>query len=138
MVPQRSFPVGSLGEGVVDMNELRNGDLFVALSTTWDAAINEGRPRDVILGALLANMYFRETRDEPFEHGVLIYVRKAIDDILEAVGKSVSDRPTHACSFCGRTEPDVRLAAGATSFICDSCVSTLADVFGRSSKAGAT
>ncbi len=59
------------------MNELPNGELFQALSSTWETAINEGRPRDVILGALLANLFFRERRDEPFEHAVLIYVRKA-------------------------------------------------------------
>jgi hypothetical protein len=41
----------------------------------------------------------------------------------------VSSSETPSCSFCGRKEPEVRLAAGVNAFICDSCVKLLAGTF---------
>jgi hypothetical protein len=59
-----------------------------------------------------------------------MYVREAIDNLFQdKFGQQPSDVAQRACSFCDRREPEIRLAAGAKGFICDACVSTLAEVF---------
>jgi hypothetical protein len=35
---------------------------------------------------------------------------------------------TPACSFCGKSAPDVRLGAGPSAFICNECVATFAGI----------
>ena len=39
-----------------------------------------------------------------------------------------------ACSFCGETEPDVRIMAGARAFICDKCARLIAKFFDENPK----
>ena len=111
------------------MSEVASDDLFHSLLSTWETAIAEGRPREVIPSALTAYFLFRERKEEAHELATLIYTRSAIDSVLEMMGQSIPKPATLTCSFCYRTEPDVRLAAGPNVFICDSCVSTLSDVF---------
>ena len=110
------------------MSEVASNDLFHGLSSFWEPAIGEGRQREVILSTVLAYCLFRERKEEGLELAALIYAKSAIDSILEKMGQPIP-KPTLACSFCYRTEPDVRLAAGPNVFICDSCVSTLSEVF---------
>ncbi|MEW6643056.1 MAG: ClpX C4-type zinc finger protein [Pseudomonadota bacterium] len=47
--------------------------------------------------------------------------------------KTTRDEPanpkTPHCSFCGKAEPEVKLAAGAGGYICDSCVRILSGAF---------
>lgn len=104
--------------------------LFEKLTVAWETALNEKRPRDVIVSGVLGYLLFRDKGSLPQEHASLLTVRQAIDDLLagalpaETVGGSEP-----VCSFCGRGEPQVRLVAGAKGFICDSCVSLVSDVF---------
>ncbi|HMK79658.1 MAG TPA: ClpX C4-type zinc finger protein [Xanthobacteraceae bacterium] len=109
------------------MND-RASNLFQGLSSEWEVAISAGRQRDVLLSGVLAYQFFRQSKDAPFEGAVLVYLKKAIDDLVEKVIPECA-KATPACSFCGRGEPEVRLAAGARAFICNSCVATLGDVF---------
>lgn len=112
------------------MSEPSFDPLFENLSLTWETALKEKRPRDVIDSGILAYHFFRDKGDFTCEHASLAVVRTAIDDILANV---FPDRKTNktqpACSFCGRGEPQVRLVAGANGFICDACVSLVSEVF---------
>jgi len=104
--------------------------LFQDLTTAWETALEEKRQREVILGGFAAYCYFHELNEKTFETASLIYVQKAIAELLEDVlPRQHLDRSQRNCSFCGRTEPQVRLAAGANGFICDSCVKALGNVF---------
>jgi hypothetical protein len=104
--------------------------LFEKLSLTWETALNEKRPSDVIVSGILGYLFFRDNGNVPCEQASLVTVKKAIDDLLaEASPGPTVDRSAPACSFCGRGEPRVRLVAGAKGFICDSCVSVISDVF---------
>ena len=104
--------------------------LFENLTLAWETALNEKRPRDVIDSGLLAYHFFRDKGDFACEHASLMFVRTAIEDILaNAFPDRKTDQTQPACSFCGRSEPQVRLVAGANGFICDSCVSLVSDVF---------
>jgi hypothetical protein len=112
------------------MSDTHLDPLFENLSLTWETAMKEKRPRDVIDSGLLAYHFFRDKGDFACEHASLLIVRTAIDDILaNAFPNQKKDQSQPACSFCGRSEPQVRLVAGAHGFICDSCVSLVSDVF---------
>lgn len=117
---------------MTDMGNLPSETLFQSLTTSWESALNAKRPRDVILGGFVAYCYFHDKNDQTFETAALIYVQKAIEELLAAVlppQDTVTTKPS--CSFCGSTEPQVRLAAGAKGFICDSCVRVLGGVFNQ-------
>src|SRR5580700_4085388 len=103
------------------VKNLSSDSLFQSLTTAWEAALNAKRPRDVILGGFVAYCYFHDQNEQTFEAASLLYVQKAIEEHLAAVLPQDDTAPTKSsCSFCGRTEPQVRLAAGAKGFICDS------------------
>lgn len=112
------------------MNEPSLDLLFENLSRTWETALKEKRPRDVIVSGILGYLFFRDNGNFTYEHASLVTVRKAIDDVLvEALPGQTAGRSEPVCSFCGRGEPQVPLVAGAKGFICDSCVSLVSDVF---------
>lgn len=105
--------------------------VFENLSSTWETALSEKRQHDVIVGGVLGYLFFHESNDAMYEKASLICVRTAINDVLAGTLHQKSpDNSQHACSFCCRRPPEVRLAAGANSFICDKCVSQLGQLFG--------
>jgi ClpX C4-type zinc finger len=111
------------------VSDSRTNDIFRILAPEWERAIVEKRYHDVIVNGLLGYLLIHEQKSEPFEKVALGYVLKAISDLLsEYKGQRVT-RAEAACSFCGRTEPEVRLGAGPGVFICDSCVATFAEIF---------
>jgi hypothetical protein len=112
------------------MSELKLDLLFENLTLAWETALNEKRPRDVIVSGILGYLLFRDRGSLPQEHASLLTVRQAIDDVLaETLPGQTAGRSAPVCSFCGRGEPQVRLVAGAEGSICDSCVSLVSDVF---------
>jgi hypothetical protein len=127
---QQYFRVVSLDAKVADMNEPNLDLLFENLTLAWETALNEKRPRDVIVSGILGYLLFRDKGNLPREHASLLTVRQAIDDLLaETLPDEAADRSEPVCSFCGRGQSEVRLAAGAHGFICDRCVSQLGEVF---------
>lgn len=64
------------------------------------------------------------------EEGVYYVLGELIHECASRIAPSDEARVAEpACSFCGRTRPDVRLGAGPSAFICDSCVAAFASVF---------
>jgi len=115
---------------MADTTAVLPNSLFESLTTSWEAALNEKRQREVILGGIAAYCYFHEMNQRGLETASLVYVRQAIEELLQAIrSRQQTGQAPHSCSFCGGTEPQVRLAAGANGFICDSCVRTLGEVF---------
>lgn len=112
------------------MNEQQLDSLFQEITASWEAALVEKRQQEVVTGGLLAYLFFQQQKKQAFENASLIYVRQAINELLaEGLPEQQPDRSQHVCSFCGRGQPEVRLAAGASGFICDKCVSQLGEVF---------
>jgi len=115
---------------MAETTDLLSNRLFENLTTSWEIALRENRQREVILGGIAAYCYFHESKQLNFETASLIYVRQAIDELLQAIlPQQQTGKTSRRCSFCGGTEPKVRLAAGANGLICDSCVRTLGEVF---------
>jgi hypothetical protein len=112
------------------MTDIGLDTVFQNLSSTWETALNEKRQHDAIIDGVLGYLFFRGKDVPVYEHASLICVRKAIDDALadSSTGQEINQAKSE-CSFCGRAEPEVQLAAGSRGFICNSCVSRLDKVF---------
>jgi ribosomal protein L37AE/L43A len=54
------------------------------------------------------------------------FIRQSADRLASA---GADRKAAPACSFCGQTEPDVRLGAGPSVFICDHCVGLFATLW---------
>ena len=78
-----------------------------------------------ILGYFLA----QEEQDKGLRDVSLSTLLKSIEELKSQESKTPSTEASRSCSFCGRTEPEVKLAAGPSAFICNECVRTLAGVF---------
>src|SRR5258707_2109659 len=114
------------------MNDFKPDEFYQGVGTSLEKAIHDKRYHEVLLGGLSAYLFFREKKEKPLENAMLAYLRTAIDALSAEGGSGQSDlmgMGHHECSFCGRREPDVRLAAGAKGFICDACVLLLSDLF---------
>jgi len=101
------------------MNHFKPDEFCKGVEAALEKALHDQRYHEVLLGGLSAYLFFREKEEKVFEKAMLMYLRRAIDSLSA----------DHECSFCGRREPDVRLAAGAKGFICDACVLLLSDLF---------
>ena len=86
----------------------------------------------ISLGVIAHNIA-RETKDQMLEDLSHAWMSTGLSiwkgDDSHQQGDSAEREP--ACSFCGRKPPEIRLAAGAKAFICDSCVLTLGEAFDR-------
>jgi hypothetical protein len=112
------------------MNHFKPDEFYQGVGAALEKALSAKRYHEVLLGGLSAYLYFREKEEKLLERGMLAYLRVAIDalSVDGDPGQSIL-MGQHECSFCGRREPDVRLAAGAKGFICDACVLLLGELF---------
>lgn len=101
------------------------------ISMVWGRLMMQQRYQSAAFVALLAHFLSREQSDEELETGSMPLLLKSIDELRGAPDERATSPGAGpmACSFCGRGQPEVRLAAGARAFICDSCVSTLNETF---------
>jgi ClpX C4-type zinc finger protein len=103
-------------------------DLEHLLSATWGKLMMQDHVPAAALVALVGYVVAREKQDEQLRDGSLSILFKAVDE-LKAKHSGGSEQPAPVCSFCGLGKPEVRLAAGASGFICESCVAMLTEVF---------
>lgn len=116
----------------VNMTDSPRPDLPRLLVSVWGELMMQKRFQSAALVALLGYFLSREQANEELETGSMPLMFKAVEELRDELhphAKSAADEQP-ACSFCGRGEPEVRLAAGARAFICDACVATLTEVFG--------
>ena len=105
-------------------------ELTRSLILLWGRLSMEGRVDAVMSLSLLAYYLARDARDEKLQELARSWLSIASEDWLKGSPKPKpgSEAPP-SCSFCGKREPEVRLAAGAKAFICDSCVQMLSRTF---------
>jgi ClpX C4-type zinc finger len=68
---------------------------------------------------------FLRTKDDPdarLNKAAMEFIRQCASKLETARDASDAAKPNIACSFCGRSAPDVRLGAGPSVFICNECV----------------
>jgi hypothetical protein len=122
------------------VQQLQPEELFRFLESLWSQADRDKRDHDALVYGFLAYMIFQENREKGVDEDHILKsdLFVASDWILRSASSinkkfrtpsALPDSPEPSCSFCQRTAPEVRLAAGPDVFICDECVSTLGDVF---------
>jgi hypothetical protein len=127
------------------MTNLQVKELFQSLTSILELGLNEKRQHDVLMSGVLAYLFFHAKNEATFETASLMYVRKAVDDLLTGLipeqqnapnGNGLTESSLPACSFCGRKEPEVRLVAGAGGFICNDCVKIASEALAASHTSG--
>ncbi len=116
----------------MSMTDVPGADLFAAIDPRFSAAMDEGRFDDALALAFAAYLAFRQESDPQhlFAQAALAWIEHVVLEIQKASGaKPPVSSEELQCSFCGQKPPQVRLAAGAGGFICNSCVSTFGEVF---------
>lgn len=113
----------------MDDSELKT--LMGTVAEICARAIVEKNYSESILVGTLGYTLFHRAEHTTFAHAALGFVSDAIAFVTDSPDQQLSraliEEPS--CSFCGRRRPEVKLAAGAKAFICDSCVALLAGVF---------
>jgi hypothetical protein len=97
--------------------------------TLWGRLMMEKRFHAAAMAGLLGHLVSHETGDKDLEAGATDWITKAMDELRAERSGDQAAKGQPACSFCGRSEPEVRLAAGPGVFICDSCVGSLNQLF---------
>jgi ClpX C4-type zinc finger len=90
--------------------------LFEMASDVWQSAIDSGDFNTAILTGMSAYILLRAQNNERLAQGALNLVHVAIEVSQRTAGEKDHES---SCSFCGRREPEVKLAAGPSAFICD-------------------
>jgi hypothetical protein len=101
-------------------------EVFRIASDAWQQFMDREQLHSAVVTGISAYLSLREMEAGQLAEGALGLIHVAIDAITRIDG---DQREKVACSFCGRGEPEVRLAAGPKAFICDSCVNDLSNVF---------
>lgn len=101
------------------------------LSSLWIRLVSQKQYNAALLTGYLGYVISLETKDDELKVRAASWIEGAMQGIRESLGLEVSHdvSSSPSCSFCGRGEPEVQLAAGAKAFICNSCVGTVSAVF---------
>lgn len=102
-------------------------DLAKLCESAWMRAIEEKRYREALHIGLSAYLIARDRADQDAELAALTQIKSAVDAMLPAEARE-------GCSFCGRREEGLRLAAGPDVMICEHCVRDLQEVFAQPPK----
>src|ERR1700761_2733248 len=105
--------------------------LFDIVSDIWQSRIDDGDFHEAVLVGMSGYLLLRaqKTKDsEKLAPGALNLVHVAIELSQRRTGEPGNEP---SCSFCGRREPDVKLAAGPDAHICNACVEMLGGVFNK-------
>jgi hypothetical protein len=125
----------------MSMSEIPGADIFSAIDPRISEAMNEGRFHDALVLAFAAYLAFRQENDpkQLFVQAALVWIEVAVMELQKASGaKPATAAEEPQCSFCGQKPPNVRLVAGASAFICDSCVTTAGEALNAGDAGGAS
>jgi hypothetical protein len=111
----------------------QESDLTELLIVLSGKLIAEGRFEAAMSLSLLSHHLAIDMENEDLKSMARTWLSMAFEGWNEETKdvSAVRASETPSCSFCGRREPEVRLAAGAKAFICDSCVKLLTGVFAK-------
>lgn len=110
------------------MQDDSTSELFRIASDIWQEFIDRREYDAAIESAIATYGIMRARKVQRLARGALNLIHVSIE--LSSPGDGRSEDVV-SCSFCGRGEPDVRLAAGAKAFICHPCVTTLNHTLSR-------
>lgn len=111
----------------------RSLQLDQLMSLAWGKLMMQKRFMGASAVALLGYFLAQEAKDEEFRDVSLSTLFKAMEELKSQQDATPSAEPRPSCSFCGKTEPAIQLAAGPNAFICNECVENLASVFDQKS-----
>lgn len=118
------------------MKGTRHDEWFSFYSGKWESALKRGRYEEALMNAIRAYMVSHDMGDTSLQIACQAYMAKAIEMISDKLDKKqrTLDKKYHRCSFCGRDEKSVRLMAGANANICEACVASIQESFGKAVK----
>jgi hypothetical protein len=64
----------------------------------------------------------KHDRNFPLNKAAMSFIGQCASKLEKANDGGDAARPNVACSFCGKSAPEVRLGAGPSVFICNECV----------------
>jgi hypothetical protein len=106
------------------MTERQEKEIVEQLTSLWVAASEARRFREALLiGMAIQLLSFGKSGET--ETAAWTAIRGAIDKLMP------EEDTRQQCSFCGRSPPEVRLAAGPNAFICEPCVKALSETFSQ-------
>lgn len=113
------------------MSEENEKDSLNILMAQWAQAIESKNHHEALLFAISCYLLSRERKDAKAEIIALGAIDSAYKRIYEPLMEKRREKRKQeiSCSFCGRSEPEVKLAAGPNAFICNACVNDLYSVF---------
>jgi hypothetical protein len=104
-------------------------DAGKALALAWGHLITKKNFDSALFTGIVGYLVALESKDPDLKAGAMLWIETAIRERQEAEGDRKSERHVPECSFCGQSEPAVRLVAGAKAFICDGCVKMCTEIF---------
>lgn len=109
------------------MKRPRKDDYFWNYSQKWERAVKDRQYHDALLTAIRSYLVSKDLGNQAFETASLVYMTKAIESlrIQSREQESKLSKKQLACSFCGKTQKEVRLVAGPNANICNKCVTRL-------------
>jgi hypothetical protein len=103
------------------------------LGLLWGKLLMQKRYPDAIVVSLLGYSLSQSMSDKRLETESLSQLFTAVEEFRGDRGTDLPPQSAApACSFCRRSEPAVRLVAGANGFICNECVQTAHEVLSAS------
>lgn len=97
-----------------------------SFSEPWQLAINQKEWDNAISLGISGYHYFNSRKIERSKQAALGLIHAAFE-IQNRIEDPKQER--NSCSFCGKTETEVRLGAGASAFICEECVQMFSRIF---------
>lgn len=114
------------------MTDRVSDEAFRIFSDLWEASMNAGQHLEAVRAGV-STFLIANGRDERIANGALNLMLVAISAHYGLKPPELSggpaENPESGCSFCGRKQSEVRLAAGPSAHICEECVRQLGDVF---------
>lgn len=108
-------------------------EIPILLGLLWGKLLAQKQYPDAIIVSLLGYSLSRSMSDQRLENESLSQLSTAIEEFRVDRGTDLPSRSVApSCSFCGRSEPAVRLVAGANGFICNECVQIANEVLSAS------
>lgn len=99
----------------------------------WAQASDERKYREAFMFAITGYLNLAGTEEgDAFLGPIVNSGRKILEPYVEEAKKAMAEHgmgEKRACSFCGKGEPEVKLGAGPSVYICDSCVSIFSEIF---------
>jgi hypothetical protein len=104
-----------------------SAELFRVCSDMWQAAVDAKDFHAAVAAGISAYVVLHANGEAQLAQGALNLIYVAIGQITFSDENS-SD---HACSFCGKSGPEVKLGAGSDAFICSECVALFHSTFNK-------